>query len=207
MVASESILASSTASAYGSLSTASGSAMAESSMPSGMAGTVATHVVQVGGPNITFSPNNIVAQAGDLVQFQFHAKVSLSAVIVRVAQANGTSEPLRRPIQLCQPLHTNPEHHTKRNRRFLLRLHAQQLYSRLHIQRSDIHHSRQRHKADLVLLLAGQALPGRYGRCYQRVCLSFLHASTHILTCLQSFQRQQDPVSLHRSCRHGTRDS
>lgn len=71
------MLASSTATAYGSLSTGSGSPpMAESTMPSGMAGTVATHVVQVGGTNLAFSPNNIVAQAGDLVQFQFHTKVS-----------------------------------------------------------------------------------------------------------------------------------
>jgi len=36
-----------------------------------------THVVQVGGPNgsLTFSPSNVVAQPGDLVQFQFHPKV------------------------------------------------------------------------------------------------------------------------------------
>lgn len=39
-------------------------------------GMVATHVIQVGGPNgsITFSPENIQANVGDLVQFQFHPK-------------------------------------------------------------------------------------------------------------------------------------
>jgi plastocyanin len=38
---------------------------------------VNTHIVQVGGPNgsLIFSPNNVKAKAGDLVQFQFHAKV------------------------------------------------------------------------------------------------------------------------------------
>lgn len=47
------------------------------SQPSAMAGMVMTHVVQVGGPNgsLTFSPSNVVAQPGDLVQFQFHPKV------------------------------------------------------------------------------------------------------------------------------------
>ncbi|CAI9630372.1 hypothetical protein GT037_006217 [Alternaria burnsii] len=46
------------------------------SQPSAMAGMVMTHVVQVGGPNgsLTFSPSNVVAQPGDLVQFQFHPK-------------------------------------------------------------------------------------------------------------------------------------
>ncbi|KAF2683863.1 hypothetical protein K458DRAFT_368330 [Lentithecium fluviatile CBS 122367] len=39
-------------------------------------GMVATHVIQVGGPNgsLTFSPENIKANVGDLVQFQFHPK-------------------------------------------------------------------------------------------------------------------------------------
>ncbi|KAF1980079.1 hypothetical protein BU23DRAFT_443963 [Bimuria novae-zelandiae CBS 107.79] len=37
---------------------------------------VATHVIQVGGPNgsLTFSPDNVKAAVGDLVQFQFHPK-------------------------------------------------------------------------------------------------------------------------------------
>ncbi|KAK7188405.1 extracellular serine-rich protein [Paraphaeosphaeria sporulosa] len=40
------------------------------------AGNIATHVIQVGGPNgsITFSPENVKAAPGDLVQFQFHPK-------------------------------------------------------------------------------------------------------------------------------------
>ena len=42
-------------------------------------GMVATHVVQVGGANgsIIFSPENVVANVGDLVQFQFYPKVGL----------------------------------------------------------------------------------------------------------------------------------
>ncbi|KAH7080932.1 Cupredoxin [Paraphoma chrysanthemicola] len=70
VAASESLLASATGSAAGSLSTGSstGSPSAE--------GMVATHIVQVGGPNgsLAFYPNNVVAQPGDLVQFQFHPK-------------------------------------------------------------------------------------------------------------------------------------
>lgn len=54
-------------------------AMGAASTPSAAAGQgmVATHVVQVGGPNgsLTFSPENIKANVGDLVQFQFHPKV------------------------------------------------------------------------------------------------------------------------------------
>lgn len=60
---------------------ASGSSTAASSgaaaTGAASAGNVATHVIQVGGPNgsITFSPENIKAAVGDLVQFQFHPKV------------------------------------------------------------------------------------------------------------------------------------
>ncbi|KAF2657626.1 Cupredoxin [Lophiostoma macrostomum CBS 122681] len=61
VAASETVLASSASSA--AAAAASG-------------GTVATHVITVGGTNGTtiFSPDNIVANAGDLVQFQFNPK-------------------------------------------------------------------------------------------------------------------------------------
>lgn len=38
-----------------------------------------THIIQVGGPNgsLAFYPNNVKANAGDLIQFQFHPKVHL----------------------------------------------------------------------------------------------------------------------------------
>jgi plastocyanin len=60
------------ASAKSSMST--GSVAAGGSTPEGMA---PTHVIQVGGPNgsLVFSPNNVQAKAGELIQFQFHAKV------------------------------------------------------------------------------------------------------------------------------------
>ncbi|KAF2797171.1 Cupredoxin [Melanomma pulvis-pyrius CBS 109.77] len=37
-------------------------------------GQVNTHVVQVGAGGLTFSPSNVIAQPGDLVQFQFNPK-------------------------------------------------------------------------------------------------------------------------------------
>jgi plastocyanin len=46
---------------------------------SAAAGHETVHVVQVGGTNgsTIFSPSNVVAKPGDLVQFQFNAKVRL----------------------------------------------------------------------------------------------------------------------------------
>jgi plastocyanin len=76
MMASEAaLLASATGSAVGSLST--GAVEASTGVAPAAEGMVVTHVVKVGGPNGTliFSPNNVVAAAGDLVQFQFNPKV------------------------------------------------------------------------------------------------------------------------------------
>jgi plastocyanin len=65
-------------SAMAGMASASASAGAGGMMASG--GMVATHVVQVGGANgsLTFSPENVKANVGDLVQFQFHPKVCYS---------------------------------------------------------------------------------------------------------------------------------
>lgn len=74
IAASESLLATATASSFGSLSTATGSGSGSSSnIPAGM---VNTHIIQVGGPNgsLAFYPSNVQAAPGDLVQFQFHPK-------------------------------------------------------------------------------------------------------------------------------------
>jgi plastocyanin len=87
---------SSVASAQRSMST--GSMAAGMNAPDGMA---PTHVIQVGGPNgsLTFSPNNVMAKAGELVQFQFHAKVCTH-------NSHGSywltthAEPLRRTVHL-----------------------------------------------------------------------------------------------------------
>ncbi|CAO2652528.1 Nn.00g008110.m01.CDS01 [Neocucurbitaria sp. VM-36] len=67
VAASESLIASATASSSGSLSTGSSNTQA---------GMVNTHIVQVGGANgsLVFSPNQVKAAPGDLVQFQFHPK-------------------------------------------------------------------------------------------------------------------------------------
>ena len=75
-VSSASIAASETkTSTTNSTSTASGS----TSAATGSTGSLVTHTIQVGGPNgsIAFFPNNIKANAGDMVQFQFHPKVRL----------------------------------------------------------------------------------------------------------------------------------
>jgi plastocyanin len=58
-------------------STGMASATGAAAAPEGM---VATHVVQVGGPNgsLIFTPENVKANVGDLVQFQFYPKVRLS---------------------------------------------------------------------------------------------------------------------------------
>jgi plastocyanin len=59
------------------LMASSASSAAEAAATGAAGGTVATHVITVGGPNGTtiFSPENIQANAGDLVQFQFNPKV------------------------------------------------------------------------------------------------------------------------------------
>lgn len=64
---------SSGAKATGGAAAASGAAASGAASAGGM---VATHVIQVGGANgsLTFSPENIKAAVGDLVQFQFHPK-------------------------------------------------------------------------------------------------------------------------------------
>lgn len=62
---------------------AASSAAAPAASGSAAEGQVATHVVQVGGPNGTtiFSPSNIVAMPGDLVQFQFNPKVCIGCFL------------------------------------------------------------------------------------------------------------------------------
>lgn len=57
-------------------SSAAAALPAESGAPVAGPG-VATHVVQVGGPNgsLIFTPDNLQAKVGDLVQFQFYPKV------------------------------------------------------------------------------------------------------------------------------------
>jgi plastocyanin len=53
-------------------------AMAATSTMAASMGMETVHVVQVGSNgSLTFSPNNVIAAVGDLVQFQFNPKVSL----------------------------------------------------------------------------------------------------------------------------------
>lgn len=69
-----------------------------------MAGMVMMHVVQVGGPNgsLAFYPNNVQAEPGDMVQFQFHPKVCPEAASAthRVPVLIMHPEPLSRPSHL-----------------------------------------------------------------------------------------------------------
>ncbi|KAH7401181.1 Cupredoxin [Pyrenochaeta sp. MPI-SDFR-AT-0127] len=60
-----------------SISSASATSLSLGSLSTGTpAGMVATHIIQVGGPNgsLAFYPNSVKAAPGDLVQFQFHPK-------------------------------------------------------------------------------------------------------------------------------------
>ena len=68
--AASAVMASETLAAAGAAATSGAAAVA---------GEVTTHVVQVGGVDgaTVYLPNNVQAQPGDLVQFQFNAKVSL----------------------------------------------------------------------------------------------------------------------------------
>ena len=53
-------------------------AMAAASTVAASMGMETVHVVQVGSNgSLTYSPNNVIAAVGDLVQFQFNPKVSL----------------------------------------------------------------------------------------------------------------------------------
>jgi hypothetical protein len=90
------------------------------------AGEVLTHLVTVGDGGLVFSPANVIAAPGDLVQFQFYPKVRLLPSYCRNLEDKLTSSigTLRCPIHFRQPLHPDPEHHSKQDGRFLLRLHA-----------------------------------------------------------------------------------
>lgn len=81
-------------------------------------------------------------------------------------------EPLRCSVHLRPTLRPHPKRNGEQDRRFLLRLHAHQCFRWCNIKRSHLHDSRQGCEANMVLLLSGKALPGRYGRCYQCVCVS-----------------------------------
>lgn len=63
-----------------SATAAAGGMSTGAAVPAGM---VNTHIVQVGGPNgsLAFFPNNVQAQVGDLVQFQFHPKVCVTRAV------------------------------------------------------------------------------------------------------------------------------
>lgn len=84
---SQSIAASETLSSTAN-STASAPTTSSTSTASG--GSLITHTIQVGGPNgsLAFYPNNIQANAGDMVQFQFHPKVCSRCLTVSTAESN-----------------------------------------------------------------------------------------------------------------------
>lgn len=88
-------------------------AMAAAASSTGMAaeGMVTTHVVNVGGANgsLTFSPDNIQASVGDLVQFQFHPKVRIHSPISIQSSDNVNRTTLssrRHSISLAHPSRT-----------------------------------------------------------------------------------------------------
>jgi hypothetical protein len=141
------------------------------------AGTLATHVIQVGGPNgsLTFSPENVKAAPGDLIQFQFHPKVCSSGLHYEVIALTLCSEPLRSPVYLRQAVRTDSERYAQHDYRLLLWIHANQRFRRRNFPGPYLHDPRHGHEAHMVLLLASEALPRWYGRCYQRVSVFHPH--------------------------------
>jgi hypothetical protein len=136
-------------------------------------------VVKVGSPDnqIVFAPNTIMAKPGEMVQFQFYSQVRILPPDVAGAphpqdMLNATwTEPFRGHVHVRQALRPRNgsarrqrRRRSARHQRFLVRLHAD-----ARPRQSDVHRAYQRHQPDLVLLLAGKALPGRHGRRHQPV--------------------------------------
>jgi plastocyanin len=101
----------------------SATALAASPMSSGMdagatamsAGTVATHVIQVGGSNgsTVYLPNSITANPGDLVQFQFNAVVGYSHSSRYIPLVNSGVESFRGAVDFRSAMRTDSEHNKK----------------------------------------------------------------------------------------------
>lgn len=123
---------------------------------------VKVHVVQVGSNgSLAFSPESITANPGEIVQFQFMAKVTnpLSLQYQCGMLKDDNIEPLRRSISLLLSLRTHQHRHVKRHR-LQVRLHARlEQYPRLLAYG-------QRHKAYLGLLQPDGPLWEGYGFCY-----------------------------------------
>ena len=125
---------------------------------------VKVHVVQVGlNGSLAFSPDSITANPGEIVQFQFMAKVTFyptnillyTGMLINVIMV----EPLRRPISLLFSLRTHQHRHVKRHW-LQVWLHARlEQYPRLLAYG-------QRHQARLGLLQPDGSLREGYGFCY-----------------------------------------
>jgi hypothetical protein len=184
-IAASETLASSSAGSAGSVA---------SSMPAS-AGTLATHVIQVGGPNgsLTFSPENVKAAPGDLIQFQFHPKVCSSGLYYEIVALTSCPEPLRSPVYLRQAVRTDSECHAQHDYRLFLWIHADQRFRRSNFPGPHLHDPRHGHKAHMVLLLASEALPRWHGRCYQRVSVLDLCSKSHVTNALVVLSRVTRP--------------
>jgi hypothetical protein len=139
-------------------------------------GSVTTHVIKVSNKNgdLKFEPNNLQAEAGHVVQFQFWPKVDLSSFSVPTQlYLTKTLEPLRRSIHIRPALCTHQQRQLF-HPGLLLWIHAGP-GRRNHA--TNLLDRGQRHQTHLVLLLARGTLPGRYGGSDQSVSftLSFAH--------------------------------
>ena len=122
---------------------------------------VTVHVVQVGANGtLTFSPDTLTANPGEIVQFHFMDKVRLYSFLRSMQFSNRRwIEPLRCPICIQLSLRSRQHRHVKRHR-LQVRLHARlEQYPRLLAYG-------QRHQACLGLLQSDGSLREGYGLCY-----------------------------------------
>src|SRR5579862_5826437 len=141
---------------------------------SSMANATVMHIVSVGKDGkLEFCPNQITANSGDLVQFQFYPKVYLSlenptdgritplykAFLPKVAL-------LSRKLLLASPNLVLSVKITEANPRRLLWFHA--CLQHFHLWHNPhLHHHRQWNWPHMVVLLSGQTLYQRYGLHHQ----------------------------------------
>lgn len=126
------------------------------------AGDKVVQIVQVGDNNgsLKFFPENIVAEPGSVVQFQFYPKVHTLQARPQ-AHTNHSIEPHNNRIIIRSTMRPNRlESHHAPTTRSKVRIRARE---RRHTISTNIQYDSERHEANVDLLRAGTALSERYG--------------------------------------------